>query len=128
MAELSDEIGSGMLVDAYVVDVGERDPRLLKAVGNRLGGKARPMLDAVEPFLLYGHGEFTVNQQSGGRVSVISVQAQNCGAIRHLYYRLLSGSDGSSRLSYCSFGLSAGRALYFLATIIAVARFETPGP
>ena len=47
--------------------------------GNRcLGGKARPMLDAVKAFLLKRDGELPVKEDRGGGVAVECIQTENC--------------------------------------------------
>ena len=57
VAELAQQIGATVLIDRDMIDVGERDACLAQAIGDRLRGKARPMLDAAEALLLGGRDE-----------------------------------------------------------------------
>src|SRR5262245_57855567 len=51
VVQLADEIGTAVLIDRDVVDLGQRDTRLAQTKCDRLRGKASPVLDAAKAFL-----------------------------------------------------------------------------
>ena len=77
IADLAHEVGATVLIERDVIHVGKLNACLAQAIGDGLGGKSRPMLDAAEPLLLGGRDQLAVAHQRSGRVGVKGVQAEN---------------------------------------------------
>ena len=64
-------------VDRDVVDVIEIDTRFVEAVADGNRRKSRPMFDPPETFLLCSADELAVDENAGGGVRVVRVDAEN---------------------------------------------------
>ena len=60
-----------------MLHIGERDARFAQAIGDRLRGKAGPMLDAAEALLLRRRDELAVAHERGRRIAVKGVEAED---------------------------------------------------
>ncbi len=77
VADLAQQMRTAVLVDCDVVDVGEAHAGLAQAIGDGLGGKAGPVLDAAEALLLGGGDQHAVAQDRRGRVAVECVEPED---------------------------------------------------
>ena len=77
VAELPQLVGAAVLVDRDMVDVAQARAGFREAIGDRLRGKAGPVLDAPEPFLLGGGDQHAVADQARRGVGVERVDAEN---------------------------------------------------
>src|SRR5439155_26128884 len=68
-------------VDSDVIDVVQIDARFVEAVADSDRRKASPVFDAPEAFLLGRRDKFAVDEDGGGGVGVVSVDAEDdhCG-------------------------------------------------
>ena len=71
------KVGLGIKRDRDVIQLVSGYAGNIQAITNRLGGKTGPMFDPVEPLLLHGRHQLTVNHQGCRGVTVISVDSQN---------------------------------------------------
>ncbi len=77
VGELAQGVGAVVLVDGDMVDVADGEIRLAQAIGDRLGGKPGPVLDAAEAFLLGGGDERAVANERRRGVAVKRVEAKD---------------------------------------------------
>lgn len=77
VGELLSEMGSAVLVKRDMIDAGKRRSGFLKAPGNRLRGKPRPVLDAPEALFFGSRQQSPVDNQRRRGIAVKSVDAQN---------------------------------------------------
>ena len=75
--QLADEIGTAVLIDRDVIDVGHRDPGLAQTECDRLRGKAGPVLDAAEALLFRGRDQFAVTNERRRRIAMETVETEN---------------------------------------------------
>lgn len=59
------KFGATVLVECDVVHVAQLDPRLAQAIGDRMCGKAGPMLDAAKALLLGRRDQLAVTDGCG---------------------------------------------------------------
>lgn len=63
-----------------MVDLVGRNLGLFETIANRLGGKSRPMFDAVKAFFFNRGDQLAIDHQRRGRIAVVSVDTDN---VRH---------------------------------------------
>ena len=80
---LPEQVRPGIAVDRDVVEIVDRDAGLVQAIADRLGGEARPVLDAAKPFFLRGGDDPAVAKEAGGGVGVEAVETENEHGRRH---------------------------------------------
>ena len=77
IAELEPALGSIILVDRDMVDIAEPQAALAQAIGDRLRGKSRPMLDPAKPLLFRRGDQLAVAHQRRRSIGVEGVDAED---------------------------------------------------
>lgn len=76
-AKLARHVGTVVLIDCYVVHLAEAYPGFAKAIGDRMRGKARPMLDTPETLFFGRSYDVAAAYQGRGGVAVKRVKTEN---------------------------------------------------
>ena len=66
------ELGQGLIIEGYVIELVGAEPPLAQAISNRLRREARIMLDPGKPFLLSGRDDPTIVDQRRGAIMIKS--------------------------------------------------------
>src|SRR5262249_6134107 len=77
VCDLPRAVGAAVLVHRDVVDVAKPKLGFAQAIGNRLAGKARPMLDPPKPLLFCSGNEDSVSHEGGRSIAVKGVKAED---------------------------------------------------
>ena len=75
--ELSEQIGPVVLINRDMLDLGEGNAGLRKAIRDRLRRKARPMLNAAEALFLCCRHKLAIAHERSSRITMERIEAEN---------------------------------------------------
>ena len=83
VADLAQPVGAAVLIDGDMVNFGERELSLAQAIGDGVGRKSGPMLDAPEPLLLGRRDKHSIAHECRCGIAVKGVEPKDdhCASI-----------------------------------------------
>src|SRR5205823_70559 len=69
---------TGLAIDRDMIDIAQLDPPCAQTIINRVRRQPGPVLDPAKPFFLGGSDYFSIDNQTRGRVAVVSIKAKDC--------------------------------------------------
>ena len=77
IADLAHSMGTVVQVDRDMVHIAEAQAGFAQAIGDRLRGKPRPMLDAPKTLFFCGCHQLAVHHQGSRRIAVEGIDAED---------------------------------------------------